>query len=106
MRQHLSLAAAAVDHPRSRSRGGLDQPPLAGQVVEQGREQLSGLASAEAAQDRARTHLSRHTRDPHALAARVDVDVVPAGPATLDRDTEDGVRSEDGDAWLLHAARS
>ena len=58
---------------------------------------MSGLAAAEAAQDRIRAHLSRHPRDPHALPAGVHVDVVLVRAALLDRDPEDRVRPEDGD---------
>ena len=58
----LPLAAAAVDHVAAGRRRGLDQAPLAVQLVQQRPEQPAGLAAVERAQNRLGAHLRRPCR--------------------------------------------
>ena len=53
----------------------------AGKLLEQRGEQGAGLAAREAAEDRLGAQLARHPRDPYALAAGVQVDVVALAAA-------------------------
>src|SRR5688500_14358487 len=70
--------------------------PAPAQLVDQWLQALGGLTSDEAAQHRVRPQLSRHARDPHSLARRVEVEVVALAPP-LDRDREQRVGAEHRD---------
>jgi len=95
---HLTLARATVgDIAAARGRR-LHQPALAGKIREQALQKLPALAAQEATEHRLGSQAGDHARHPHALAAGVEVHALALGPLPLERDREQRVRPEDGDA--------
>jgi hypothetical protein len=86
----------------------LHQSQLDRQLFQQRLQDVADLAADEAAEDGFGAQLGGHSRHPHTLPSRVDVDVVPAlGGERLDRDREHRVGAEDGDFWFaIHPQRA
>ena len=77
LRQQTPRTCAPVDHVTATASGGTDEPRLDGQLFQEGADDRACLAAREPAEDRVRPELGCHSGDPHALARRVQVHVVP-----------------------------
>ncbi len=97
-----ALFAAMVLHVAAAVAGGLHQPRLRWQAIEQRTKHGARFAAEQGAEHGLAPQLARHPGHPHPLAGGVQVDVVPTGAAILDRDREQRVGSKDGDALHAH----
>ena len=98
------VPGASVDDVATAGSRGPDQVRRHGQVGQKRRQRGARLAADGAAQHGCRAQFAAHLGDPHALPARVDMDIVTvAAGSRLDGDRQDRMGSEDRNPRHAHA---